>query len=438
MSYIVDLSKHPNVLVRELFNYFNQTDFDETELVVGESSPVVLSIGGQYNTGLKVRRAGVAEGVDVPHATIYFNRIDLATLFSEVSVNIREVDVKEDGSIDPALIMQEITRKYNLHTDHDFYHVVEVDGVLRFAAKVVNTAFMGSVPVNIELSLDSRIGYRELNGFVIPPTILPGQVQFTTVGTYQWTVPEGCHAISVVAVAAGGPADSSNYGRGGEGGNLRWRNDIEVTPGDVLTIVTGSAGNPNAVLRESYVHSKGSYLISTSWPLGLQGSGGGNGGAGGINSDSGGGGGGAGGYTGNGGLGGAGARDNVSPGQPAIGSAGGNGAGGGGGGGSAGTIRQWNDRSDKFYRPPYQGGGVGIFGAGGNGIGGAKPKRDGSGGKVGGFGSSGVYVNIGAGGVRHRSGTTTKFSYLGSGPGAVRIIWGDDRAFPSNNTADVQ
>jgi hypothetical protein len=436
MQYNVDLSKHPNVLVRELFNYFNQTDFSETELVVGENLPVITSIGDQFNTELRVRRVGVVEGLDVPYATIYFNRIDLATLFSEVMVKIREVDVKEDGSIDPDLIMQEITRKYNLYTDQSYYVVVTIDGSLQFAAKSNNTAFKGSVPIVVELSLDSRIAYRELNGFEVPPSILPGQIEFTTVGTLKWTVPDGCHLISAVVVAGGQVASSSNNGNGGYGGNLRWRNDIPVTPGEVLTIVSGAASSDNAK-RNSSISNGTVTLLSTTWPIGHQECGGGDGGQGGINRDSGGGGGGAGGYYGNGGYGGHGVQDPTSLGSTVVGTAGTSSSGAGGGGGSAGAIYQPSYRNDRYYYPPYCGGGVGILGAGSSGVGGPKPKSDGSGGKEGTAGSSPIKVKFGAGGVRFRSGYTTAFTYVGHGAGAVRIIWGSDRQFPRTNTGNV-
>ncbi len=76
---------------------------------------------------------------------------------------------------------------------------------------------------------------------------------FTTAGTYTWTVPDGVTSISAVAVGgggggggAGGYGQNAAGGRGGGGGALSYLNNISVTSGEVLTIISGSAGTAGA------------------------------------------------------------------------------------------------------------------------------------------------------------------------------------------------
>lgn len=84
-----------------------------------------------------------------------------------------------------------------------------------------------------------------INRGPITPT---GQISFFIPGTFQWTVPEGVETISVALIAAGASGrstssnDSKNGVTGGYGGDVRWKNQIAVVPGDVYTIVVGSGG----------------------------------------------------------------------------------------------------------------------------------------------------------------------------------------------------
>ena len=282
---------------------------------------------------------------------------------------------------------------------------------------------------------------------ITPPV---GQQAYTSPGTFTFTVPDGCTSISAVAIGAGGGGAGGDGGRvqantGGGGGALCY-GTIAVTAGESLTIVVGTggaAGNGNdgsnggnstisrgvtALLTagggqggpERSIPSGpgGTYTIDAS----VTNSGGGNGGAGGAGSDTvsgGSGGGGAGGYSGAGGTGG-----------PYTGSGATAGAGGGGGGGSGypgtgATIAG-------------SGGGTGILGSGSNGTAGT-----GSVGGGGGGGSSGTAgsTNSTTGGGNYGGGGGGRSDNNGSGAagagGAVRIIYGTGRAYPSTSTADA-
>ncbi|MNR71236.1 hypothetical protein D3C71_18500 [compost metagenome] len=259
-----------------------------------------------------------------------------------------------------------------------------------------------------------------------------GEVQYLAAGTYSWVVPEGVTAVSALTIGGGGGGGSGaphvayDYGGGGGGGGggLAYSNII-VTPGETLTITVGVGGAGGALGKPARAPAGGATnvargatsLLSAAGGAGGYGGGGcstcggaggaggtgtyrgGGGGRGGIYGE-GGGGGGAAGYLGNGGAGGQYSGTAAQPGS----------AGGGGGGGGGATSGNWGSLAGK-------GGGVGVMGAGATGTAGGY-------GVAGGHGSGGVYGAGGAGGADRMAG--------GAGTnGAVRIIWGEGRSYPS-------
>ena len=248
-----------------------------------------------------------------------------------------------------------------------------------------------------------------------------GQQAFTTAGSFTWTAPAGVTSVCVVCVGAGGAG----------GGALAYKNNITVVPGTGYAVVvgapgsmgtgtTGSAAGQNTgtpggdssftathgtttaqggVTGPSSVSTKGS-------PAGVYDGGG----SGGITFNHGGyNGGGAGGYSGDGGGGGA---------SNATGNY--NNAGGGG---SHGSWAYWG------------GGGVGILGEGASG---ADSTGNGFGGSGGGDGTGpGTESAQSQTGGDYGGGSSGRWAGNKGGKGAVRIIWGAGRSFPSTNTADV-
>jgi hypothetical protein len=283
-------------------------------------------------------------------------------------------------------------------------------------------------------------------GITIAADNTVGQQAYTTAGTYSWTAPQGVTSVCVVCVGGGG------------GGTRNFSADVAGNGGDSYFIDTltvagfgGTRGGPTS-------GTAGQINATYGRGGGYVGDGGGNGGYSLNGSNPFYGGGGAGGYAGNGGNGGTGDGSSNT-------TAGGAGAGGGGGGGS------WSS-----------GGGVGILGQGSNGAGspagtanGAGQATGGSGGGSGiqypngnnptgfaggayGGGGAGTYtisggggglgwknnitvvpgqsytVVVGAGGAKEAASNT----FCGAGgSGAVRIIWGAGRAFPSTNTGNL-
>jgi hypothetical protein len=323
----------------------------------------------------------------------------------------------------------------------------------------------------------------------------PGQVEYTTAGTYYWTAPLNVTSVCVVAVGGGG-SGANNSTTGGGGGGLGWKNNISVTPGQTYLVQVGYGASDPAFSNGTDPQANiggSSYFINTSTVYGeggfggaygsrggsWAGDGGGSGGGGGVypgyvSSASGWpGGGGAGGYTGSGGIGGNGGSYYVSGYTNADSGTAGSGGGGGGGGGSSYQNVSGSNAAEIRCNIGSGGGGVGIYGQGASGGGGQRslvaweyiPPQDGGplfvNGTVvqyqfgGGGGSSGTQggVNVTSyypnpitaasvpgglygGGAGRAVSFNTNFTAIGGG-GAVRIIWGTGRAFPSTNTGNV-
>jgi len=257
------------------------------------------------------------------------------------------------------------------------------------------------------------------------------QQAFITPGTYTWVAPFNVYSVSVVCIGAGGNGEANpSPVYGGGGGGLAYLNNIPVVPGNSYTVVVGGYQQYNDGQDSSF---NGATIVATGGKSGVFGSGtsaggtfsgtgvlGGTGGQGGRGGN--GGGGGAAGYTGNGGAGAA-----------TFSNSGSNGAGGGAGGGGSSVSGPTSYTGG--------GGGVGILGQGANGTGGAGggtfPPNGGTG------GSGGTNGGAGGPGEEFRGGSYGGGSggytgaFVGGQDGAVRIIWGPNRAFPSTNTGDL-
>lgn len=275
-------------------------------------------------------------------------------------------------------------------------------------------------------------------------TLITGQIEYTTPGTYYWVCPDSVFSISAVCIGGGGGGGGGGYlgsttsGQAGGGGALSYINNYSVTPGGTYTIVVGNGGPAGAsgsynstTGGDSYISYLGTNFIlaaghnsassmsfaSTKYYKG------GNGGSGNSNGSPGGGG--AAGYGTSGlGLG----YD--------IGGAGGGGFSGGttgaagvantgSAGGGSGQILSQNIVA-------YGGGGVGIYGIGSTGGSSTANGNPGSGGTAGTYTAAGIYGGGGQGGSQSGS------AGVPGGKGAVRIIYpGVSRSFPSTRTTDL-
>jgi hypothetical protein len=265
-----------------------------------------------------------------------------------------------------------------------------------------------------------------------------GDASFTTSGATTWTAPTGVTSVSVVCVGGGGGGTGgSSSTSGGGGGALGWKNSITVVPGTTYNVQVGSGG---AIGSYSYNGTAGgeSYFQLSTGPVQADGGSGGQqtytnrvpavyigdgGGDGGLTGSGGSyasGGGGAGGYSGAGGS-----STNSSYAAGGAGLGGGGGAGGNGGNSdSAGS-----------------GGGVGLLGEGTSGAGGNASSGNGyrgAGGSGGADGTNGDAAggcfggDYGGGGGSADNSISSEFGV--GGDGAVRILWGSGRSFPSTDT----
>lgn len=251
-----------------------------------------------------------------------------------------------------------------------------------------------------------------------------GQQTFTSSGTF--TVPQGVKSVSVVCVGGGGGGTLGFNGTttaGGGGAALAYAESIAVTPGQTFSVVVG-AGASNAAGNDTYFGSTGLLLApggdktgTSALGSGSAYSGGGRGGSGdlALNVEDGAGGG-AGGYSGAGGRGGY--PSGITP----------SGTDGSGGGGAGGEIPLQSGTGAEGSG----GGGVGLRGEGASG---EWPYEGGSGGEDGSvpgkpFMNGGLFGG-GAGGEGDDQELGT------GGDGGVRIIWGENRFYPSTNTGDV-
>lgn len=259
-----------------------------------------------------------------------------------------------------------------------------------------------------------------------------GQSLFVTPGTYTWTAPPGVTSVSVLCVGGGGGCanlgGADTYGTGGGGGGGLTYGTVPVIPGQTYTVVVGAAGASGRFPTAIITLGTESYFISNTHIYA----------AGGQPWTGGsdptyyvGGGGGAGGYSGAGGRGsgkviadGPIASGGVGCGTYAIG--GGNGGVGGGGIGvpdAAASAGSGGGGGGGYsaYNVSYSGGGVGLYGPGSNGSAGTSTSV------AGGSGSGGTEKLYGGGGGKGDSG----------GGGAVRIIWGKGRSYPSTLVQDM-
>ena len=295
--------------------------------------------------------------------------------------------------------------------------------------------------------------------FGLDDTSVLGQEQWTTPGTYSWTCPDGVTSICAVAIGGGGGGGGTATGAnaaggiGGTGGGLGYKNNISVTAGQSYTVVVGAGGASNGGVGQDGGDGQDSYFIDATTVKGggapggksgnypnnqtyaggdFVGDGGGTGGGAAAVVYSGGsissGGGGAGGYSGSGGRGGN-SGTNASAGSGGAGGGGGgsfNGAGGGGG-----TWLEGESNSGSGY--PFSNPGYGGYGGSSQYVllsknsgdnqgypGTNSTGRGGDGGKYGGGGGGDSTSNNGGNGSQ-------------GGSGAVRIIWGSGRSFPSTN-----
>jgi len=327
--------------------------------------------------------------------------------------------------------------------------VINING-LKFQSGQVNPNIATEGANLTIVYIDATIGWQvQQNEATANLSVIPaGNQEYTSHGSYTWTVPAGITEVCVVCVGGGGDSGTANSGQAGGGGALAYKNAITVVPGQTAAVTVGRGGvhsgnQGQAGNLSKFAYGGTDYAIAggggggygegsgTGGQGGVEGTrsgsydGGGDGGKGGQDqaNHGGPGGGGAGGYSGNGGEG-----ANAPNQSPTNGEGGG--GGGAGGGGKGGQSEHGGGG----------GGGVGIYGQGGNGGGGQGQGQNSTGGGYGGGGSGGnngsqgQALHGGSGGNYGggHGGSQSEGTSGSPGNGAVRIIWGTGRNFPNN------
>lgn len=91
------------------------------------------------------------------------------------------------------------------------------------------------------------------------------KVEYTTAGTYNWTVPTGVTEVKITAVGGGGGGYflEGRWGLvAGSGGTVVENTTLAVSPGTVLTVTVGGGGNGAATGGTSSVSRSGSLIIN--------------------------------------------------------------------------------------------------------------------------------------------------------------------------------
>lgn len=220
-----------------------------------------------------------------------------------------------------------------------------------------------------------------------------GQEEWITAGIHEWTCPPDVTSVCCVVVSAGECGifpTSANTGKPGAGGGVRWKNFIEVVPGNKYQIRVGQAALATGLNPQSIPYTGSHTAIGdvTSSALGL------------------------------------------TVGAGSVGTPFGDGVGGGYGdigrtynqystGGSSGGYR--TGTSPRLTPNGYSGHGVDLFGNDqtNGGLGG--PLYPSSGGRFGGGGQT-----------RNASNASDVKMGRAGGWGAVRIMWGRGRSYPDN------
>lgn len=139
MSYVVDLNKSPKTLFTELINTENSITLTEDQFAIHDPVPETVKVGYDTKTTLE----WVGGGDTIGLVNVFYNRIDINTLFSLTGINLKEVNLtKLNGHVvlDDNFFL-ELQRRYGLNcTSADFEFVLDTDGMYVFRAKPTRLA----------------------------------------------------------------------------------------------------------------------------------------------------------------------------------------------------------------------------------------------------------------------------------------------------------
>lgn len=154
-----DIKKAPIDMLLGLFNEQNGTAYTSETLKIHDD---VDHTGERSSITVET----LLDESDIRTATITYDPIPINELFSLTGIKLREVDIFDEAhQHDASKILAEINRKYGLYTDSENYVLDSIDGATVFSASATNPVYVGSVQVDYELSLHTRVSNKWLEGF---------------------------------------------------------------------------------------------------------------------------------------------------------------------------------------------------------------------------------------------------------------------------------
>lgn len=173
MAYVTDFTKSPKLMLIGLINNDNNFGLTEADVEFRNLTAVATPEGKTYNTTVEVDL--LTDEVVDDFVTFYYKRVDLVELFSLIDPKFREVDVPVDPvtrlPVDNAVFVAELLRKFGVAfnaADFTWAQKVDFPGTLVLSATAGNLAYTGSVEIDIEASLASRVATTQLDGFYDP------------------------------------------------------------------------------------------------------------------------------------------------------------------------------------------------------------------------------------------------------------------------------
>ena len=170
MAYVTDFTKTPKLMLIGLINNDNNFGLTEADVVFRNLTVEYTPEGKTYNTSVEVDL--LTDEVVDDYVKFFYKRVDLVELFSQIDPKFREVDVPLDPvtrmPVDNDVFIAELLRKFGVAfnaEDFTWAQNVYSPGILVLSATAGNLAYTGSVEIDIEASLASRVITTQLDGF---------------------------------------------------------------------------------------------------------------------------------------------------------------------------------------------------------------------------------------------------------------------------------
>ena len=188
MSYVVDHKKLPKQLLFELFKDANDLPFTIDDLTFAN-----VSASSKEGYGTKVEVHWSTNHDIIGKINVYYNRMDLATLFSLSGLTVIWIylDPADRGIILNDKVFAEITRRYGVVFTADDFDLSQTETGYLLSAKETNLAYTGSQHIDVKIPnffikmKDPLIydGYSEVPTIVKDSLIYDGYSEVPTIVT---------------------------------------------------------------------------------------------------------------------------------------------------------------------------------------------------------------------------------------------------------------